>query len=361
VTTTPTWPAFNRTEDGLDTLVKLSRHYGQTPGFVIAGGGNTSYKTAGKLFVKASGTQLSTITRDGFVVLDRAQLAALADTRLPADPTAREAQFKDAILKARYEPEKGQRPSVESLLHHLLPAQFVVHSHATIVNTFTCSTQGEKIARELFGDDFLWIPFVDPGYVLGRLLKDLLVTYKAATGRAYPKIILMANHGLIVSGDTPDEIKATTDALLTKISARLGDNWRHEAFGPLTIRAADPVALVNTLAPALRALAAEGDHLKVVTFDDSPLVAAFTCTEAAKKLPFDGPLNPDQIVYCNSYPLYFAPEAGTTTDALIESLRAALAAFKQTYNYQPRVILVRGLGLFATGDDYKSAATARPL
>ena len=88
--TLPEWPAFHRDEDGVETLVKLSRYYGQYPGFVMSGGGNTSFKPADKLHVKASGTQLATIERGGFVVLDRARLARLADTQLPADPTQRE-------------------------------------------------------------------------------------------------------------------------------------------------------------------------------------------------------------------------------------------------------------------------------
>jgi len=214
----PGWPTFSVNEDGVDVLVKLSHYYGQCPGFVIAGGGNTSYKTADKLYVKASGAPLASITREGFVVLDRPKLQHLCETQLPADPQEREAKFKEAVLNARLEPGKGQRPSVESLLHHLLPTKFVVHSHATLVNTLTCCKNGERIAKELFGSDVLWIPFVDPGYVLGRLLKDLLATYQAATGRTAPKIILMANHGLIVSGDTTEEICAITDELMLKIA-----------------------------------------------------------------------------------------------------------------------------------------------
>lgn len=356
----PVWPTFARNEDGVDTLVKLSRYYGQCPGFVIAGGGNTSFKTADKLYVKASGTQLATIERDGFVVMDRGLLAKLADTQLPEERVEREAQFKDAVLNARLEPQKGQRPSVESLLHHLIPTKFVVHSHATIVNTLTCSKGGEKIAKELFGGDVLWIPFVDPGYVLGRLLKELLATYKKATGKSYPKIILMANHGLIVSGDTPEEIKATTEELVGKIASRLGDNWQKDAFGPAKMLR-NAVELVNVIGPALRGLTAEGSNLKVATFDDSPMVAAFVGTEACKTLPFDGPLNPDQIVYCNSYPLYFTPAEGDAGDALLEKLRAAVEGHKKTYGYLPRVVLVRGVGLFGVGDDYKSAATSRDL
>jgi rhamnose utilization protein RhaD (predicted bifunctional aldolase and dehydrogenase) len=351
---TANWPDFPPGDDPLDALVKLSRYYGNLPGFVIAGGGNTSVKDAATLHVKASGAPLATIDRAGFVALDRARLHALSQSELSPDPATREAQFKDAILAARRAPERNQRPSVEALLHHLLPAQFVVHSHATLVNAVTCCVHGPAIARELFADDALWIPYVDPGYILARTLTRLL----AARGTACPKIVLMANHGLIVSGDSPDDIRRTTDRVIDRITARLGNSWRQSPFGPPA--AADP-SLLRAMTDALPALLAESGRLPAITFDDSPLVASFVSGPAAATLPFKGPLNPDQIVYCNSFPLYFAPASDEPTASLLDRLRAAIAAHRTRFGYLPRVILVQGVGLFATGDDPKSAATARDL
>jgi rhamnose utilization protein RhaD (predicted bifunctional aldolase and dehydrogenase) len=351
---TPAWPGFTPGEDPLDVIVKLSRYYGSLPGFVLAGGGNTSIKDSTTLHVKASGVPLATIERDGFVALDRARLQALAQTECSTDPATREAQFKEAVLAARRSPERGQRPSVEALLHHLLPARFVVHSHATLVNAITCCVRGREISHELFADEALWIPYVDPGYVLARTLRQRL----ADRGAHWPKAILMANHGLIVSGDTPDDIRQTTDRVIARIHGRLGDRWRQGPFGAAA--AADP-QLVRALASSLPGLLAESDRVPSITFDDSPLVASFVSGEAAATLPFKGPLNPDQIVYCNSFPLHVAPTPGGSSAGLINRLRAAVAGHRARYGYLPRVILVRGVGLFAAGDDPKSAATACDL
>ena len=123
----------------LTELVANSRHYGADPEFVIAGGGNTSLKTAEVLYVKGSGTSLGTITPEGFVAMDRAQLQAILETPVPADAEVREERFKAAVLAARLYPERGQRPSVESVIHHLMPARLVVHTHATWINMFTCA------------------------------------------------------------------------------------------------------------------------------------------------------------------------------------------------------------------------------
>lgn len=351
---TPAWPALTPAEDPLDVIVKLSRYYGSLPGFVIAGGGNTSVKDDTTLHVKASGVPLATIGRDGFVALDRGRLQVLSETEFSSAPATREAQFKEAVLAARRQPERGQRPSVEALLHHLLPARFVVHSHATLVNAVTCCVHGPEICRELFADNALWIPYVDPGYVLARTLRVLL----SSRGTHWPKIILMANHGLIISGDSADDIRQTTDLVITRISARLGDRWRQSPFGPAT--AADP-ALVRTMASALPGLLAESDRLPAVTFDDSPLVASFASGQAASTLPFKGPLNPDQIVYCDSFPLHFVPASGELSETLIDRLRTSIKGHRSRFGNLPRVILVQGIGLFAVGDDPKSAATACDL
>ena len=43
----------------LKSLIEISRFYGDNPAFVIAGGGNTSYKDSEKIWIKASGIPLA--------------------------------------------------------------------------------------------------------------------------------------------------------------------------------------------------------------------------------------------------------------------------------------------------------------
>src|SRR5437870_4287895 len=158
------WPEFSTTDSAVDALVKLSRYYGSDPEFVLAGGGNTSVKVGDRLFVKGSGHALASITADGFVELDRKKLESLLKSKLSDDRMKREEEFKTAIMASRLAPERGQRPSVEALLHHLMPRALVVHTHSTLVNMLTCSTRGKAVARGLLGEDMIWIPEVDPGF-----------------------------------------------------------------------------------------------------------------------------------------------------------------------------------------------------
>ena len=362
MTTSNVWPAFSSSDDPLDVIIKLSRFYGSDPSIVLAGGGNTSCKIDDRLYVKGSGTSLATIARDGFVKMDRNKLSDLAGATLDEDPDTREAQYKESISGARCEPEKGQRPSVEVLLHHLVPGKYVVHSHATIANTLTCHSGGEALAQEIFGHDIVWMPYVDPGFTLAQTLKQALEEYRARTGRESAKAILMANHGLLVAGDDPETIRANTDEILAKIAERLGDDWQTESIGKVT-RAGDANSIVRKTGPALRALLAEDPTgpLKVVTFDDSDIALGLIGTEDGRAIACAGPMTPDQIVYCNSYPMWFEAPDDEDEDALIARLRDAIDRHTKETRFPPKVVAVRGVGLFAAGDDFKTANTVREV
>jgi len=347
-------------ETPMDQLVELSRRFGADTRFVIAGGGNTSYKTDDRLFVKGSGTSLACIDADGFVEMARAPLALLPGRDLGTDPDSREAKFKEEILAARIVPEKGQRPSVECVLHNMLPRRFVVHTHCTAVNTLACSGQGERIASEILGDRILWIQYVDPGFTLAKALSRELVQYAARTGRDCPPAVFMQNHGLIVCADTPEEILRHTQWILDRIEAHERGLEHSEPFGPVgRIGGQGARRLVDLFGPVLRALLAEGDTLKIVTFDDSDVALDFVGGAAGREAALGGPLTPDQIVYCTSFPLWFEPHEDEAPVDLVPRLRDSIRQHREKTGCAPSVILVEKLGLFAAGEDFAQAETAR--
>jgi rhamnose utilization protein RhaD (predicted bifunctional aldolase and dehydrogenase)/NAD(P)-dependent dehydrogenase (short-subunit alcohol dehydrogenase family) len=356
----PSRSGFEVADTPIKQLVELSHHFGACAEFVIAGGGNTSIKTADRLYVKGSGTALATIEPDGFVEMEREPLVRLLEQDLGSDPSEREKLFKEAILAARVHPEKGQRPSVECVLHNMLPRRFVVHTHATAINTVTCCQEGERIARELLGDGILWIPYVNPGFTLARYLAGLLADYVRRTGRDCPPAVLMQNHGLIVCGETPEEVLDHTGWLVERIESHLAARPDPEPFGPVNRLAPEQARrLIDTMGPILRALLAEGDYLKVVTFDDSEIVMSLAGGERGKSAALAGPLTPDQIVYCDSFPLWIEPLEGESPAALVSRLRTAIGQHREKTGSAPLVILVGGLGLFGVGDDFTQADTAR--
>ena len=305
------WPSFDVTASPLEHLLDLSHYYGSNPEFVLAGGGNTSVKLGDRLFVKASGYALATIGPEGIVELDRGALQTLLESTLSTDPKQREEQFKAAVLAARVEPQQSRRPSVEAVLHHMIPSRFVVHTHPTLVNTFSCSRDGGAILERELGDRVLWIDPVDPGFLLAKTLERGLGDYRARTGREGPRAIIMANHGLVVSGETPEEIRAHTDWLFQELEHVLEPTRSTEPFGAVTtLGSARSRELVNSIAPALPALLASGDVLKIVTFDDSSSTMRLVGGSDGEGLTGLGPLCPDQIVYCKSFPLWFEDVGG---------------------------------------------------
>lgn len=336
----------------LAPLVNLSRRLGSDPETVQAGGGNTSLKDAQTLWIKASGVALASIDESGFVAMERRRLSDLLELDLGDDPALREEKFKACVMAARLHPGLGQRPSVECALHNLLEAPYVVHTHPTWVNMAACAADGEAVCRELFGDDALWVPYVDPGYVLAKELKRRHEAWSARTGRPYPPLIVMANHGLIVSAGTAEEAEKLQQEAAAKLKQRVGDlGFTFEA------PRSDARGLIEKVAPALRVLLQEDGKAKTVCFDDSPPALDIVCDPGGKAIAGGGPLTPDQIVYCKSFPLWVSAAQA----ANVELLREALERHRQETGFPPRIVLVEGLGLFAVGADYSAADTARAV
>lgn len=347
----------------IDQLIAMSRRYGGDATFCLAGGGNTSVKFADRLLVKASGFALSTIDANGFVELDRQALTEILRRDFPSDATAREEQFKHATLAARTQPEKNQRPSVECILHHLFPKTFVAHTHSTFVNMLTCCTNGQAIAKELFGDDVLWLTYVDPGLVLAKAQDEHLRAWQKQTGRNCPAAVFMANHGLIVAGDSVEQIDALTERIVGAVKRHLDTTSADEPFGGVSRLDSNAVkGAINTIGPALRGLLSPaGSNLRIVTFDDSPAAMELVAGSNGRDIAMLGPLTPDQIVYCKSFPLWFEPADAEEPKKTVDRLRQELARHQQDRRFLPNIVLVKGVGLFAAGNDYAAADTARKV
>ena len=358
-----------------EALVDLSHRYGADPELVLAGGGNTSVKFDDHLLVKASGTALSDIRPEDFVDLDRAALQALLDRDLGSSRDEREAAFKQAVLAARLQPELGQRPSVESVLHHLVPGRFVVHLHATLVNQFSCCREGRRLVLQHLGEDVVWVDLVDPGFALAKALQEELAAFTRRTGKECPRAVIMQNHGLVVSGATPEETTSHVEWLsgsLRAIEERAREERATEerygqehvsvpaSLAPPTFAEPEARALVNVIGPTLRGLLGRtGEPLKVVTFDGSAPVIDLVAGEGGRAVAMGGPLTPDQIVYCRSFPLWVEARPGEPAADLKARLATATREYTATHQAPPNVVLVQGLGLFACGDTWADANTAR--
>ncbi len=321
----------------IEELIEVSRRYGSDSRFVIAGGGNTSFKTADKLWVKASGHALATIGEDGFAVLDRAKLNPMGTKAYSADTAEREAQVKEDLAAACI--TKDRRPSVETSMHNAIGFAFVVHLHPTLVNALMCSVQAEAKCKELF-PDALYIPYCDPGYTLFKKVYDEIEAYKASRG-AEPHVIFLQNHGIFVGADSVAEIDAIYDSIITVLGA---------AIAVSEVQPADSApgnVMVETI-PAIRQILSRGGRgLKTLKVTCNELTKQFTeSAEAFKKVA--APFTPDIIVYCKSHYIWLE-------DADIAKAEKAIEDYVAKYGHTPKVILIKGIGLVAVGDNAKNA------
>jgi NAD(P)-dependent dehydrogenase (short-subunit alcohol dehydrogenase family) len=60
------------------------------------------------------------------------------------------------------------------------------------------------------------------------------------------------------------------------------------------------------------------------------------------------PFTPDAIVYCKSNYVYFGQD---TPEAILEAAKTELPAFEAAHGYQPKVLVIKGIGLVAVGDN----------
>lgn len=196
----------------MKNLVDYSRRYGSNPELVLCGGGNTSMKENGILYVKGSGCALSTIEPDNFVRMDLEKLRALVNKEYPASDSERESMYLKDVAATKLPGEENKRPSVEALLHGLFTQRYVLHLHPALVNGLTCGREGEKYAKELF-PDAIWVPACKPGYTLAKLLSDRL--------KADTDTVLLQNHGVFFAADTPEKLDELLTGMIGKLESKL--------------------------------------------------------------------------------------------------------------------------------------------
>lgn len=337
----------------IEDLIAISRKFGQDSRFVIAGGGNTSYKDENRLWVKASGHALATITEDGFAVLDRALLNEMGEKAYNEDTAIREEQVKNDLAAACI--TKDRRPSVETSLHNCMGFAFVVHLHPTLVNGLMCSVNAEAACKEIF-PDALYIEYTDPGYTLFKKVYDRIKAYKAEKGKE-PQVIFLQNHGIFVGGDTTAEIEGIYSEVLGKLEAKVaalpeGDTAVSET--------------VTDVVPAIRQmLSRSGRGFKTLKVTKNALVDFFidgcsvtstgSVTDCPGKSGFDKiakPFTPDIIVYCKSSYIFIEAESD---EEILKQAEKEIEAFVSGKGYTPKVLLIKGIGLIAVGDSSRNA------
>ncbi|MFZ4814231.1 MAG: class II aldolase/adducin family protein [Phototrophicaceae bacterium] len=199
----------------LQALHQLTRTLGDPArDYVIIAEGNTSWRmNEDTFYVKASGQQMQSIEEGGFVAV---QLAAILD--LLDNPPHTRTEQTARMMAARVDASATTpAPSIEVTFHAMLlhetGAQYIGHTHPSAVNQLLCGEHAQTFAeKRLFPDQAVicgaravFVPYADPGLPLALLMREKVREYMAAHGEA-PKEIMLANHGMIALGATPQAV-----------------------------------------------------------------------------------------------------------------------------------------------------------
>jgi len=331
-------------DKALNELVEISQYYGKNPDYVLAGGGNTSVKDENFIWVKASGTTLANITESGFVKLDRHCLSNISTRTYNEDITLREAEVKNDLYNCIVNKSQNLRPSVETSMHNAINYKFVVHTHPALINGLLCGKGSKKHTLELFGEQVVYVPYTDPGYILFKKVEAEIEKFRSGLGHD-PKIIFLENHGVFVSADTVPEIRELYDNIMNKISAVIKE--------PLEIEQLPVDEKANIVLPAIRMLLSE-NRIKVAGISNNSLIGSFSKSHD-RYYKVSLPFTPDIIVYCKAKYIYI--ESTGSAESIIERFKTHLKHFIEEYNYLPKVILIKDIGLIGIGENSKSAET----
>lgn len=262
-------------------LIDISQYAGNRADYTQGGGGNTSVKNdeKGLMLIKASGYRLMDIGETtAFVAVDRKKIADYyenVDLSVDKDYEKESAEVSKNSVVA-LDGVATLRPSVEVGFHAILK-KYVVHTHSVYANVLTCAVEGEELAKKLFKDKdfgFIFLPYINPGFELTLAMKKKIAEYVAANGR-YPEVIFMKNHGLVVTGDDIDRVKAVNTSVNETVRNYFGlpDNFRE-------------IRLTET---------------PTGFCSDTNIVKLFVAENDLDKALLDKyPLYPDQLVYLNN-------------------------------------------------------------
>ncbi len=186
----------NELKSDLDLRVYTSNLLGSEEDLVLHGGGNTSLKSEvdGEeiLFVKGSGWDLGSIKKEGFAPVrldalqDMARFDSLSDTLMVS-------MQKEAMID-----KDAPNPSVEAILHAIIPFKYVDHTHADAIVTISNSKRGEELIKTLF-PDFLIVEYVMPGFILAQRIYELSQNLNWSECRG----IILLKHGIFTFDDDP--------------------------------------------------------------------------------------------------------------------------------------------------------------
>ena len=292
-------------ENTLQLRVYTSRLLGQNSDLVLHGGGNTSVKIQQTnlfgeaediLYVKGSGCDLATIDEDGFTPLLLKTLRKLAALENISDvEMIRQQQM------AKSNPD-APNPSVEALLHAIIPFDWIDHTHADAVVTLTNTPEGNELIRKIYGERLLLIPYVMPGFKLSRKVFEMT---KKIDWTQFEGMILL-NHGIFSFGDTALESYTRMIDLVSLAEDFLAKN--STLANTAATESVPGKAELLKLACIRRKVSAIRGTASLAQLNFSTEARTFAKLTNVKEIATRGPITSDHLIRTKSVPAIIDPE-----------------------------------------------------
>ncbi|WP_018924508.1 bifunctional rhamnulose-1-phosphate aldolase/short-chain dehydrogenase [Salsuginibacillus kocurii] len=361
---------------GIEQLVYRSNLLGSDRSVANFGGGNTSVKTTetdfrGRevevMWVKGSGSDLATMGAQHFTSLKLDDIYPLMEREDMSDEEMVE------YLGHCMMDSKQPRSSIETLLHAFLPFAHVDHTHPDSIISICCADNGYEIAKEIFGDRFVWVPYVRPGFKLSKMIAE------GVKDNPNAELVLMEKHGLVTWGETSHETYERTISVIQEASNYIESKQTDQPFGGSKYEALSPEKRREVLGQILPLLRGEvSDEKKMIlTVNDDDHVLNFVNSQDARELSQVGAACPDHLVHTKRTPLFIDWDPQTEdVEALKQKISEEVPAYKEEYKQYfernnneddemfepaPRVILIPGLGMVNTGKNIKMANVSGDL
>ncbi|WP_372057308.1 bifunctional aldolase/short-chain dehydrogenase [Tistrella mobilis] len=362
--------------EDLALRVYTTRLLGSDPRLVLHGGGNTSVKTRmtdilgdqlDVLCVKGSGWDMGVIEPAGLPAVRLEPLRRLERLEALSDEDMVNVQRLNLLDST------APNPSVETLLHAFLPQKFIDHTHANAVLSLTDQPDGEAIVRELYGDRVAYIPYIMPGFLLAKTAARIVRETPGVRG------MVLLKHGIFSFDDDGRTAYELMIDFVSMAEERLARGRR------TLVQVAVPAGLapVAVVAPVLRGLtaladpAAEGGRRPfVLEHRAGPAVMAFVNAADLDRIANSGVATPDHVIRTKPAPLILPVPQADDVAGFKAAAEAALGRYVEAYHAyfarnnarlggikteldpMPRIVAVKGLGIFALGKSSKEARIA---
>lgn len=283
--------------DPLAQRVYTSRLIGKEPYLVLHGGGNTSVKAKAKnvfgdneeiVYVKRTGYDLATITADGFapLKLDIVKRMVTLDELSDAD-------MMRLLRSATGEPE-ATPPSVEAILHAIVPFKFVDHTHADAVVTITNTEKGTERIGQIYGDRMFLVPYVMPGFLLAKEIYEMTrdIDWQQVEG------MILLNHGVFTFGD---DARSSYERMIQIVT--VAEDYLQKRAAVEDSGQASPKEDLRGLARLRRAVSNARGRAVVAKVDADPAAVHFSGLLNVESIASRGPLTPNHVMHAKRVPL----------------------------------------------------------